>query len=707
MSFKDLSIDFSYETGTADPINNFYIPVLKEANSYDRIAGYFSSTSLAISARGIKGLIKNGGKMRIIASPHLSHKDLEIIKNTNDTSINYIEKNFLDTLENIEDEFQKDHLNALGWMLSNNLLEIKLAFVIDGFENINDSALFHQKVGLLKDTLGNYISFSGSINETAAGWLNNIEEFKVFKSWIDGQKQYLEKDQIKFNQFWNSERANVRVISVSDAIKDKLVEMGKQFEFEDLITEKYFIKQKKNKVEDRLSLFDYQKKAIEKWMDNDYKLLFEMATGTGKTRTALGCVNKLLNIEQKLICIISSPQGTLSRQWKTEIDNLELEFDSSIIIDGTNKCWKEDLKLNLYKISVGYYSKIVIYTTHITCSKGDFIKSIENDIGSVSICFIGDEVHGLGSAVNNKGLLLKYKYRIGLSATPKRWFDDVGTSKLVSYFGDNSFEFTIADALSTINPITGKPFLVNYYYNPIFIKLTEDEFYEYEKLTNKVRKMFKFKDKTSDKYQNSYEQLLFKRANIQKNAMNKYDFLVKILKKIKCVENTIIFTSSEQIDETMNILKDRNIAAHKYTQKQGTKIESKFNYKSERMYLIDKFKEGKYKVLVAIKCLDEGIDIPSARIGILMANSSNPREYIQRVGRVIRQSPNKNRAYIYDFIIEPSIERFSNSSFADLEKSIFEKELKRVKYMSMNSINNAEVLDLINEKIRRISNGFK
>jgi superfamily II DNA or RNA helicase len=700
MSFKTLDIKFSYETGNGDPINEFYVPVLTHAIKYDRIAGYFSSSSLAVAARGIAGLIVNGGKMRIIASPHLSEADINVIKKAVVSPQIYVENKLINELNNIEDELQRNHLEALGWMLAKGLLEIKLAFVIGkDAEHIDETALFHQKIGILYDKEENQLSFSGSINETASGWLNNIEEFKVFKSWETGQNFYLVDDVYRFESFWNEKRFNVKVIDISNAVKDKLIQIGTSFDKEDFITKKYIIKLKKNSVAEKLSLFFYQKNALDEWKNNNFNLLFEMATGTGKTRTAIACIFEAMKIEKKLITIISCPQGTLSKQWKHEIEEIGLTTDQAIIVDGTNKKWRNELEKYIKQISVGYNDKLIIYTTHATCSCKDFIDIILFYGKYTPICFVGDEAHGLGANIAKKGLLDIYKYRIGLSATPKRWFDDAGSAILTEYFGNKSFEFTIGDALSTINPITNKPFLVNYYYHPIFVQLTDDEFEGYHKLSTRIKKMSIF-SKNSDEYHKKLESLLFARANIEKNAVNKYAALEKILNGYKDIKDTIIFTSDEQIDNVLLMLSSKSIIAHRFTQAEGTSVETKYYGKSERQYLIHKFKDGTYQALVAIKCLDEGIDIPSASTAIIMASSTNPREYIQRIGRVIRQAKGKTRAHIFDFILEPNIDRLKNPEFVEFEKKIFTKEMNRVEDMSTNAINNAEVMLAISERLR-------
>lgn len=705
MSFKDINIALSYETGLDDPVNEFYVPLLAESKYYDRIAGFFTSASLAIAARGIAGLIKNKGKMRIIACPRLDEKDAEVIKNVSEFPDDYLSKQLLSDLVNIEDDFQKDHLRALGWMIANGYLEIRLAIVKKKSSDEADyNSLFHQKIGIMTDTDGNQISFSGSINETASGWLKNIEEFKTFRGWETGQDSYLYSDIKRFDDFWNGARSNVIIKNLPDAVRDKLIVISKDFSAEHFEAEKYIQTSKRKTITEKLSLFPYQKEAFDKWKDNNYKLLFEMATGTGKTRTAIACINHFLEKEKTGLVIIACPQSTLSLQWKSEVEKIGITVDSVIVADGSHK-WKEEFAKQLKLLSLGFSNHAIIYTTHATASSDGFVGTIKSQIAKTPVCFIGDEAHGLGAYKSKLALLEEYSYRIGLSATPSRWFDEYGTKILTEYFGNVSFQFTIAQALNTINPLTGLPFLSDYEYHPVFVMLTEEELEKYQALSKRISKMSTY-SKSSDKYQGMLEKLLFDRANIEKNAELKYDALLTIFKK-HTIDNTIIFVSDSQKNEVMQMLQENVIMAHRFTQEQGTKPEAKYRGLSERQYLISMFKNGTYKALVAIKCLDEGIDIPSADTSIIMASSTNPREYIQRVGRVIRQAKNKDRAYIYDFIIEPDCTRLKDPGLIEFEKKIFEKELIRVKDMSSNSINNADVLIAVNERIRRLYNGTK
>lgn len=703
MNFKDLNIKSCYESGIDDIIEDYYIPVLGASVQYDRIAGFFSSSSLAVAARGLANFIAQKGKMRLITSPRLNSDDAEIIKRiTNDDNSLKIEDFGID-FSSIESEFEKNHVKALGWMLSNGLLDMKLAVVYNSDGSIcdNDSltekGLFHQKVGILCDSCGNKISFSGSINESASAWVDNDEEFKVFKEWTDA-KDYFLRDKERFEEIWNGKRKNVRVYSLPKAIKDDIIEYSSDFKLESISLKKYhsFCLKKYDFKKDK-TLFFYQADALNKWKQNGYQMLFEMATGTGKTRTAIAGIKYLNKINQCLITIISTPQNTLSKQWKDEIESQKLDFDESCLIDGSVAKWDAVLNKLLLRVQIGLSKHICIYTTHNTASSTKFISLMtESKPTNCDILFVGDETHWLGAKVFQKALLQSYKYRIGLSATPSRWYDEIGTTKLIDFYGNCNFEFTIHDALTQYNPLTGKHFLVNYDYNISKVSLDESESILYKEVSTKISRLWNLRDNDADAAA-SLERLLEKRANIIKNASAKYEQLKIILDEIgkeDRVDNLIIFVSPQQLQEVIGILAERNIIYHKLTEKEGTKPEKKFGNKSEREDIISKFKAGIYQVIIAIKCMDEGIDIPCADIGILMASSTNPREYIQRVGRIIRQSPNKRRAKLYDICVDT----VSNAAdeYKQLEKKIKQKEQIRLKEIAANAINSIEALQIIN-----------
>jgi superfamily II DNA or RNA helicase len=703
MTYKDIDIKSCYESGTCDIVEEFYEPVLMSSVAYDRIAGFFSSSALAIASRGLYGFIQNKGKMRLITSPILSGDDAEIIQKVTESPDALTEVDLGLNLTDICNEFVDNHVKALGWMLSNGLLEMKLAIVVkaDGAicteDEVKNCGLFHQKVGILRDVDGNELSFSGSINETASAWVNNDEEFKVFKAW-EGSREYYAKDQERFSEIWEGKRHNVRVFNLPAAIKDHLISRSKDFDIETISIKRY----RKSKVNafdfknSPISLFYYQADALNKWKENVYSLLFEMATGTGKTRTAIAGIARILATTEKTLVIISTPQNTLSKQWKEEVEKLGVKFDVSEVIDGSTPKWKSKLSEVLLENRTGFKNHCVIYTTHMTASSDSFLSIMERDLdSSIVTLFVGDEVHWLGAPKLRKALLPRYNFRIGLSATPTRWFDDEGSQFLIDYFGKKNFVFSIRDALNETNPITGKHFLVNYFYHIYKVGLNEEETFQYKKLTQQMLRL-QGKAESDPDAAVRYERLVEQRANIIKNANEKYDLLTQILDEIEShgpISNLLVFVSPQQISEVSAILASRGIIFHRLTEQEGTKKEKKYNGLSEREFIISKFKSGDYQALIAIKCLDEGIDIPSANTGILMASSTNPREYVQRIGRIIRQGKGKTFAHLYDLCVG-AINGLDNDEQA-LENKIKNKEIIRLTEIAENAINAADATQMI------------
>lgn len=707
MSFKSLDIKPGYESGVGDIVQDFYEPVLTEAVLYDRISGFFTSTSLAVAARGMCNFIKNGGIIRLITSPILSSEDVEIIQRLIEKKGEINSKELGLDLDALEDTLISDHVKAFGWLMSSGKIDVRLAILLGDDnkpitkEKILSAGLFHQKIGILTDADGNHISFSGSINETASAWTKNDEEFKVFKEWEESSSYYYE-DRERFNTLWEGKKRNVVIVDLPHAVKNELIEYSKDFDVESISAKQYIERKRKQASQfelDGISLFYYQKEALDNWKKSGFSMLFEMATGTGKTRTAIAGLNYIRHQHARTITVIACPQNALAKQWKDiEVASFSLNFDKEIIIDGTVPNWKSMLKDVCLENGAGFADHCIIYTTHNTASSDSFISTISNNVSPKTVLtFVGDEVHWLGAKTLRKALLPNYKYRIGLSATPSRWFDDAGTRLLESYFGNKHFEFTMKDALAEINPITGKHFLVDYMYLVSRISLNENEGQRYSELTEKISKLYRMKENDPEAAE-AYDRLLQKRAEIIKNADNKYSVLSGILDKLieeNQLENLILFVSPQQKERVLEMLESKSVVHHQLTQEEGNMPRKEFGGLSERQHIIKLFKDKKYQALVAIKCMDEGIDIPSACRGILMSSSTNPREYVQRIGRIIRQDKDKKLAYLYDICVESS--GSLSEDLQEVDTKIRANERKRLQEIAANAINSIDALQNIIE----------
>ena len=723
MSLRELNLKYSYDSSIDDILNDFYIPVLSCSILYKRLVGYFSSNSLAVAARGISRLIRNEGKMKIIAGASLTSNDIEaIVKGTRDP-VNIIEESSIRSIEDVTPEFVKNHIKALGWMIANDRLEIKIALpnIEERIDLHMQYGMFHQKIGIFEDNRGHMISFSGSINETAAAWTNNIEEFKVFRSWISEEKKFLNEDNTRFESFWEGKSKKIKIYDIPSAVRDRLITVLDD-NIENIIRrlEEYY-KQKPRPAykmisNNVLNLRSYQEHAIKSWFDKRQGII-EMVTGTGKTYVAIGIIKELEKLihDDKLVVVITVPYIHLITQWEEKLK--EWGYDNIYSIDSSKY---GNIGNIVWSINNGYKNINIIIVTHNTFCRERFTTAIR-DIRA-TILLIADEVHWLGSPKRREGLLQHYKYKLGLSATPNRYFDEEGTNVIHKYFGNTIFNYTLKEAIRD-------GYLTPYYYYPYFVELASEESDKYVYLTKKIHKILHtLTNKGSNKQREAkslmeelvgqntdtdisidtdkddntlkeLERLLINRNRILVNAQGKLtkfkDILDNRLAKdgYDSIKYTLVYCSPQQIDNVQTILNERNIIQHKITAKES---------KDEREKILKEFEAGTYQVLVAMKVLDEGVDIPIAHTAILLASSTNPREFIQRRGRVLRKYPCKEYATIYDICVIPTLDINIDRNH-NIDITIIDKELKRMKEFAESSENpdyTFNELDKILERIR-------
>ena len=678
MTLKNVNLKIKYDSDEDDLLNDFYIPILSEAKEYYRLSGFFNSSSLAVAACGLENFIKNNGKMKLITSVIFSENDLNRIKEAEMNPLKIIEENFIQDLNNISNEFVKDHLAALGWMIANKHLEIKVAFPKD----LN--SLFHPKVGVLKDSNQNVVSFSGSDNETSSGWLSNIEEFKVFASWKSGHQEIIDSDLDSFLKYWDNNAKKVTVIEVPKAIKKDLIKMAPDnidnLNFHNLSN---YCGGSISKDDRKLRF--YQQDALNSWFNNECRGIFELATGTGKTFTALKCLEKLYK-QEDVVCVIACPLIYLVEQWEKDVKKFPI-FDNVYKSYGSNPNWKKDLNDFMFNLNLGVVDNGIIITTHDTFS-GEYFKNILSTCDK-KLCLIVDEMHHVGSEEYSKGLTnLNYSYRLGLSATPSVYMNEDATNFLMEYFGGIVASFTIKDALTNIDPETGEYYLCEYNYYPIRVMLNSKEIEEYKEYSQKIRVKYFNNNNDSDE---SLISLFNLRSQILKNAADKDDKLRNILNKYDKIDHLIIFTTYNQKDRVLKILGEENVTPrHEFTSNVSATHIKEIGM-SERELLINEFDKGNYKALVAIKCLNEGVDIPSADKVIIMSSSTNPMEYIQRRGRVLRKFPGKKIATIFDMVLLPEDDGL------EMTRSIRNSEIKRLYDFIESAKNKLECYSILEE----------
>ena len=679
MPLTDLEILDAYDTGDRAErvIQDFYIPVLQEAKVYKRLTGYFSSQVLALAARGVAGLIKNGGKMQLIASPVVSESDYKVLSSFRDEDLQeFVNKQFEIAMGNLNDlaaTIAYDHLRALGWMLRENILEIRILVPRD---IDSGSGIFHSKVGVIEDNVGNIISFSGSVNETAMGWSQNIEEFKVFKSWESGSANWVKHDMSLFDRYWNlSNDSGFQSVPLPKRAAEKLLAIAPN-EISELDLGASIVKKKPRK---------YQLEAIESWSKAGFKGILEMATGTGKTFTARLCVNAWKEGKKDSVILITAPTQTIGSQWQ------EVMKDLNPITTFENQPWRELLRDGIANFSLGISKHVLIIAVQNTASSDDFLAQIAKlNTLTRNHLFIADEMHGLGSPIFRKALNEDFEARLGLTATPNRWFDEDGTSLLMDYFGGVVYRFGLHEALNWVDPISELTPLCPYNYYPEFVDLDSLEMEKYLELTKQI--IIQSSRSVDGESDDRLRRLQDDRALILKKANDKFSSLKRVLDSLSGISGCLIYCSDrEQIDQVIDIVSVRGITYRTFTGREGTNPKKEYNGLSERDWILNSFENGEIQALIAMKCLDEGVDIPSARIGIILASTTNPREFIQRRGRLLRRSKGKELAEIYDMIVAPLFDENDQSEIVNQARKILEKELQRANEFANDALNSASV----------------
>jgi len=454
MSFEELSIKIGYDGDSESVLNEFIIPTLSIAKTYDRLAGYFSSSSLAQLAKGLEKFIENDGKMRLITSTQFSREDIEAINKGILRPEEVISKKFIKEFEEIEDQFTRDHVEALSWMLAEGYLEMKIAVM-------EDNPIFHPKVGILNDGK-NIIAFTGSLNETGSGLSpeGNIENCDIFCNWKSGQDEYCSRHALTFEKFWSGSPNRAKIYDLPSAIKEYLLKSAPH-------SKKEAIAKIKTEGFKKTKLYDFQEKAVEAWFTSEKMGIFEMATGTGKTRTAISCIQKLFQEkeDQKLLIVITCPGRDLSNQWVETLRDFGFDPKSAF---GDSKIWSKEIGNEMEILNNGIIKNMIIVTENSTFPTSLFTEMI--NLCQTKTMLIADEVHSLAEN-GRQGLLPKYDYRLALSATPQRYFDDEGTHKIFNFFGDVVFIFDISDAIPD--------YLTPYELIPHFIEMTHEELEKY------------------------------------------------------------------------------------------------------------------------------------------------------------------------------------------------------------------------------------
>ena len=652
MSLKELSFKHEYRSDKANLIKDFYTPCLKNATQYCRAVAYFTSNGLALNVKGLSAFIRNGGQMNLVTGPKLMVDDIEAIQHGHEAK-----KHNLDSpLDCDFEHVSYDRLKLLTWLIAHGYLDIKIACPSDS-STTYPHAMYHEKTGVFLDDYNNAVAFSGSSNETVGGILNNFESIDVHWSWDDAQKRVQQKID-NFERLWNNTTEKLEVIDFLTAVADELLICQTVYETEqDTTTDtQEIIENTTSYLPNGIELREYQSEAIDAWFENGCRGLWEMATGTGKTITALSALAKLREEKEHLFIVIVCPYQHLVDQWYEVTVRFGFE---PILAYQSVKTWINQVSdaLGMHNWRVAKVACVI--TTHSTFVS-ETMQKLLSDVKS-DVVLVADEVHHLGAKQARQKLTDVFDYRLGLSATPNRWFDSEGSVVLKTYFGETVYEFSLDKAIEN-------GYLCSYYYFPHLVELTDRELEDYQLLSEKIARLYHRSN--PDEPNEALELLLIKRANLLNKAENKLLMLAELLtNKTDTFHHTLFYCAPGQIDSVIPLLTDLGLRVAKFTAKETA---------AERRELLNMFASGHLQALVAMKCLDEGVDVPSTQTAYILASSGNPKEFIQRRGRILRKHAEKKHAEIHDLIAVPPLDywQYSNEVFS-AERKIVQRELKR------------------------------
>jgi superfamily II DNA or RNA helicase len=662
-SLQELNIGTHYSTNRNDLIEEFYSPCAMRSIGYDRAVGYFRNSIMILVRKPIAAFARQGGQIRLICSPDITENEVRSFRS------GYAWRNIIDeiTLATIEkalrDDYEGPIWRFIATLIACNNLEVRIAF------RPGQAGIFHDKLGIFRDSGNNYVSFVGSGNETLSAWdlFGNHESFEVFCSWSKDHERVTEHIAY-FERLWNNLELGVETIPFPKVARERLIIAADS----DGVEAAFNKVPKKEGNELRKVPRLHQVRALSRWKENGYSGILAHATGSGKTYTGLLAIEDWVKNKGPVIILV--PSELLLFQWLAEIQVYFGNEIPSVMVSGAGSVyWMKPQVVEGFTQKDG--TRRITISTIQTASQFDFLNRI---VCGNHLLIVWDEVHWAGAPTYSQILKLNAGGKLGLSATPKRYGDPEGTQKILDYFGGVVDTFSLAEAIES-----GSLCRYNYYVHPVHLSDAEGE--EWNKLTKDISRNFsrlKPAEKAMNNLPEYLKQILIKRARIVKKAHAKVELAAKILKTNFSLSTSwlVYCDDQEQMGNVAQAIRDQGLTCSEYFSEMNGDREATLG----RLNSLG-------GIVVAIKCLDEGVNIPSLTSALILASSKNPREYIQRRGRILRFSPGKHFAEIHDaLVIPPAIENAEEPMGANLIKT----ELARAIRFSQSASNRNSLYEL-------------
>jgi len=653
-NLRDIKLKPEYNTEDNDIIRDFYAPCLRVSEAYDRAVGYFRANIYRELGEDLLDFVIKGGKVRIVCSPDIPEYDEKVAREGYDLREKRSEGEQYATLIHIFEAMSKnpnelDCLNMLRLLIERCSLDLFIAMRSNG--------IYHRKIGSFYDNQGNMVAFSGSGNETQKAvssiesW-GNDEEFDVFRSWGDefeASKAWRKAEYLQ--RLFAGGTRTTRVRRLDELEYNALSKFRSFSSFEDCRRgARLRTPAMGRNHSDQISPRYFQEQAISAWKSAGSIGILSMATGTGKTFTALFAIHDLIQ-EGRLILILA-PSKILLSQWYEDVRKIYPNVPVLLVGGGYN--WRANC------IKRAFISHIqlprIILATMSSANSRDFLEFLSQAEKPV---LVADEVHRLGSPINRNILKINFKEKLGLSATPERLFDSEGDEVLKNAFGSRPVynlplggKVKLSEKDEEEVPIIGKYLCnYNYYFEPVY--LTVEEQSQWDELTKAICQIIarnnpKKNEKFQDRINNQLHLLLIKRSRVIKRAYGKIECASRVVSERYPKDGRwIIYCEDErQMNAVASAVRENNKYISVLT------YHSRMRPKERERTLL--FLENHPSIVVSIRCLDEGVDIPAVDGALILASSTNPRQYIQRRGRVLRMAIGKRKAIIIDSLVLPA-----------------------------------------------------
>jgi len=711
LRLRDLSLKSVYNSEKDNLLRDFYIPALSCSTSYSRAVGFFSASTLSYAAQGLSAFIQNQGRMRLIIGAELEAEEHDAVLRgyaARAALPDALARNFHAVLSEVNERLFLKRLEALQWLVSHNHLDIKVA--------VRRRGMYHEKIGILEDATGDFVVFQGSANESVSALSPdfNYESINVFRSWREGEEEYFGVHVDSFNDLWAGRSPSTLVVEFPEASRLELLARVVR-QPDDASTELELVREYMDRQilpeRDALSVpagfevFDHQRAALAEWQKQDGVGILDLATGAGKTFTALYAATKLLRVTHRLFLIIAVPYQVLAEQWEEE---LAAFGGKAIMCSSLNPNWSQELAIKVDAFRTERANFVAAICVNATLASDRFQELIARIKDGNSFLFVGDECHHHGTVRYNRALPENAGLRLGLSATYERHGDPDGTARLESYYGQVAYTFTLADAIE-------KGFLVPYRYHLALVELLPAEEDQYAQIAQRIRERFhalKGTNQGSPLDDDVIKMLLLRRARFLGTLASKRQRLAELVDAGNVTMRTLIYCGegraqsddSDDSDDAIDVEDLQNIdIVTRMVSNKGFRVARFTSQESpnERRETLSMFRTGNIEVLTAIRCLDEGMNIPACETAFILASSANPRQFIQRRGRILRRSPGKLSATLWDFLPLPP----QSSVSEEHEKQILRKELGRISEFSRHSMNFMDTYRVLSPLLQRYDLG--